>query len=196
MLQKQIKEDKKDIDFSIFLGGDHSMSMGTISGQFINYTKDKCVIWLDAHTDCNNIKYSQTGSIHGMPVSALLGDLEEPFVVKERTPDSDDITSSDENEDTSEKDKNMEDSPLPLPIIDPETTAHPITKDASIRPSNIKSHISILMPTLANQKCFDRYENLFADEKQSIADSGSDIIHKIKLAEKIYDNNTEDDDRF
>jgi arginase len=79
MLQKQINKEKEKIDFSIFLGGDHSMSMGTISGQFINYDKEKCVIWLDAHTDCNNIKFSQTGNIHGMPVSALLGDLEEPY---------------------------------------------------------------------------------------------------------------------
>lgn len=66
-------------DFFIFLGGDHSISMGTISGMFLNHPREKCVIWLDAHTDCNNIRESKSGNIHGMPVAGLLGDLEEPY---------------------------------------------------------------------------------------------------------------------
>jgi arginase len=79
MLQKQINEIKNKYDFLIFLGGDHSLALGTISGMFINYPKDKCVIWVDAHTDCNNLAESKTGNLHGMPVSGLLGDLEEPY---------------------------------------------------------------------------------------------------------------------
>jgi arginase len=79
-LQRFIKEEiEEKYKMIVYLGGDHSMSMGTISGQFLNYEKEKCVIWLDAHTDCNNILKSETGNIHGMPVAALLGDLEEPY---------------------------------------------------------------------------------------------------------------------
>lgn len=79
-LQKFIREEvEKNYDMVFYLGGDHSISMGTISGQFLNLETKKCVIWLDAHTDCNNIAMSQTGNIHGMPVAGLLGDLEQPF---------------------------------------------------------------------------------------------------------------------
>merc|ERR1711872_962910 len=38
------------------------------------------------------------------------------------------------------------------------------------------------------------YDSLFPSEKPSIVDNGSDIISKIKLAEKIYGNNTEDEE--
>ena len=79
MLQKQIKTNEEKNYFEIYLGGDHSISMGTISGRFLNYENKKCVIWLDAHTDCNNFEKSITGNIHGMPVAGLLGDLEEPY---------------------------------------------------------------------------------------------------------------------
>ena len=121
-------------------------------------------------------------------------DLEETFLIKERSPDSDDITSSDENEDASEKDKSTEDAPLPMPLVDPEKTAHPFTKDTSVHISNIQSSITMLMPTPAKRTSSNRYENLFASDKQTVADSGSDIINKIKLAEKIYDNNTEEEE--
>ena len=122
-------------------------------------------------------------------------DLEEPFVIKERTPDSDDLTSSDENEDASEKDKSTEDPPPPVPLVDPEMTAHPLTKETIVQISNIQSSITMLMPTSAHPKPASRYENLFSDDKQNnVDDSGNDIINKIKLAERIYDNNTEDDE--
>ena len=78
-LQKHIRETKDNEDFTFYLGGDHSMSMGTVSGELLN-KDNKCVIWLDAHTDCNNLEKSLTGSIHGMPVAGLLGDLEEPYI--------------------------------------------------------------------------------------------------------------------
>ena len=67
-LQKHIRETKDNEDFTFDLGGDHSMSMGTVSGELLN-KDNKCVIWLDAHTDCNNLDKSLTGSIHGMPVN-------------------------------------------------------------------------------------------------------------------------------
>ena len=119
-------------------------------------------------------------------------DLDEPFIIKERTPDSDD--SSDENEGTSEKDKSVEETLPPVPIVDPDTSAHPLTTENTVNISNIQSSISMLMPSSANSKSSNLYDSLFPSEKPSIADNGSDIISKIKLAEKIYDNNTEDEE--
>jgi arginase len=55
----------------IFLGGDHSMAIGTVSA----VAHEKLgVIWFDAHADINTPYSSPSGNIHGMPVAALLGD--------------------------------------------------------------------------------------------------------------------------
>ncbi|KAI0811001.1 hypothetical protein BC629DRAFT_1589741 [Irpex lacteus] len=56
----------------VTLGGDHSLAMGTISGTLDQYP-DACVIWIDAHADINTAETTDTGNIHGMPVSFLLG---------------------------------------------------------------------------------------------------------------------------
>ncbi|KAI0690578.1 hypothetical protein BC835DRAFT_1363861, partial [Cytidiella melzeri] len=56
----------------VTLGGDHSLAMGTISGTLEQYP-DACVIWVDAHADINTALTTDTGNIHGMPVSFLLG---------------------------------------------------------------------------------------------------------------------------
>ena len=120
-------------------------------------------------------------------------DLDEPFIIKEQTPDSDD--SSDENEGTSEKDKSIEDTPCPVPLVDPETTAHPFSKETTLNISSIQNSISMLMPTSSNSKSSTHlFDNIFPSEKTSAVDNGSEIINKIKLAERIYDNNTEDDE--
>jgi arginase len=55
----------------IFLGGDHSISMGTVGGVSV---KDKIgLIWIDAHGDFNTFETTITGNIHGMSLAALLG---------------------------------------------------------------------------------------------------------------------------
>jgi len=55
----------------IFLGGDHSISIGTIGG--ITHNVESGVIWIDAHGDFNTPQTSATGNIHGMPLAVLLG---------------------------------------------------------------------------------------------------------------------------
>merc|ERR1712141_842348 len=55
-------------------------------------------------------------------------EMEEPFIIKEETPDSDDSISSEENEDISEKEKYKEQPPPSFPLINPEETAHPLTE--------------------------------------------------------------------
>jgi arginase len=60
----------------ILLGGDHSLSVGSISAvarHCREHNKPLRVLWLDAHADFNTRELSPTGSLHGMPVSTLCG---------------------------------------------------------------------------------------------------------------------------
>jgi arginase len=58
--------------FPIFLGGDHSIAIGTVSGVAKNFERTG-VIWLDAHADFNTPQTSPSGNIHGMPLAVLTG---------------------------------------------------------------------------------------------------------------------------
>lgn len=59
-------------EIGVFLGGDHSISVGTISGQARG---DRLgVVWVDAHADYNTPDTSPSGNVHGMPLAALVGD--------------------------------------------------------------------------------------------------------------------------
>jgi arginase len=57
--------------FPLFLGGDHSIAIGTIGA--VTASKPAGIIWVDAHGDFNIPETSPNGNIHGMPVSVLLG---------------------------------------------------------------------------------------------------------------------------
>jgi len=58
--------------FPIFLGGDHSIAIGTVSGVARNFERTG-LIWFDAHADFNTPETSPSGNIHGMPLSVLTG---------------------------------------------------------------------------------------------------------------------------
>lgn len=61
----------------VFIGGDHSLSMGTISGvarHCASIGKPLFVLWVDAHGDFNTPATSETGNIHGMPLALLCGE--------------------------------------------------------------------------------------------------------------------------
>lgn len=58
-------------DFAIVLGGDHSISIGSISA--MTHRRPIGVIWVDAHGDFNTPETSPSGNVHGMPVAALIG---------------------------------------------------------------------------------------------------------------------------
>lgn len=58
-------------DFPIFLGGDHALAIGTISGMTAHGPLG--VIWIDAHGDYNTPETTPSGNIHGMPMAALSG---------------------------------------------------------------------------------------------------------------------------
>jgi arginase len=55
----------------IFLGGDHSIVIGTVGG--VTHSEPVGLIYLDAHGDFNTPETSPSGNIHGMPLATLLG---------------------------------------------------------------------------------------------------------------------------
>lgn len=60
----------------LILGGDHSISMGTIAGSASHFhAQDRKlgVIWIDAHADMNTPETSPSGNIHGMPLATCIG---------------------------------------------------------------------------------------------------------------------------
>lgn len=60
----------------VVLGGDHSVAMGSISGvsdHAAQLGKKVGVIWMDAHGDMNTPWSTQSGNVHGMPLSFILG---------------------------------------------------------------------------------------------------------------------------
>lgn len=65
-------------DFTLTIGGDHSMSMATVTGNALRGQPEgkgrrMGLIWVDAHTDYNTPDSSPSGNIHGMPVAHLTG---------------------------------------------------------------------------------------------------------------------------
>ncbi|CAN5856020.1 arginase [soil metagenome] len=63
--------------FPLVLGGDHSISVGTVSAIAAaarREGKKVGLLWVDAHGDINTPETSPSGNIHGMPVAALLGE--------------------------------------------------------------------------------------------------------------------------
>ncbi len=60
----------------ILLGGDHSLSIGSISAVARHCrlaNRPLRVLWLDAHADFNTSALTPSGNIHGMPVACLCG---------------------------------------------------------------------------------------------------------------------------
>ncbi|MFA5593979.1 MAG: arginase [Trueperaceae bacterium] len=60
-----------DDTFVVALGGDHSISMGTVAG--VARGQRTGVVWVDAHADLNTPETSPSGNVHGMPMAHLLG---------------------------------------------------------------------------------------------------------------------------
>ncbi|MDP1869542.1 MAG: arginase [Bradyrhizobium sp.] len=61
----------------VFMGGDHSLSMGSVNG-VARYWKEQgrplFVLWLDAHADYNMPGTTATGNMHGMSAAFLTGE--------------------------------------------------------------------------------------------------------------------------
>jgi arginase len=61
----------RDGAFPLVLGGDHSISAGTVGGA--SAERRVGLVWIDAHGDLNTVDTSPSGNVHGMPLAALLG---------------------------------------------------------------------------------------------------------------------------
>mmetsp|Transcript_16975 Transcript_16975/g.33138 ORF Transcript_16975/g.33138 Transcript_16975/m.33138 type:complete len:421 (+) Transcript_16975:270-1532(+) len=59
-------------EFALILGGDHSISAGSVSA-ILRARPDTGIIWVDAHGDLNTPESSPSGNMHGMPLGLLLG---------------------------------------------------------------------------------------------------------------------------
>jgi arginase len=60
----------------VVLGGDHSISAGSVaaSSEWAHRQGQPLgLLWIDAHGDINTPQSSTSGNVHGMPLSALLG---------------------------------------------------------------------------------------------------------------------------
>ncbi|XP_043497443.1 arginase, hepatic isoform X1 [Polistes fuscatus] len=74
LLSEQVQKILKDDRCVLTLGGDHSVSIGTIDGH-VQAMEDVAVLWIDAHADLNTNKTSESGNVHGMPVALLTTEL-------------------------------------------------------------------------------------------------------------------------
>ncbi|MFN4294820.1 MAG: arginase [Thermoflexales bacterium] len=59
-------------EIALFLGGDHSLSIGTVSA-ITAQEDDVGVLWVDAHGDFNTPEITPSGNVHGMSLAALMG---------------------------------------------------------------------------------------------------------------------------
>ena len=60
----------------IFMGGDHALSAGTVSGvaaHAAEQARPQFVLWLDAHTDFHTPGSTDSGNLHGTPVAYISG---------------------------------------------------------------------------------------------------------------------------
>lgn len=62
----------------ITVGGDHSIGMATVSAA-LEHNPDACVLWIDAHADINTPKTTDSGNLHGCPISFVMGIDRESF---------------------------------------------------------------------------------------------------------------------
>lgn len=76
LLSETAQQAAQECDLPIFLGGDHSMSAGTIPGIAAHAAKigrPLYVLWLDAHPDLHTLATTQSGNLHGTPMAYSCG---------------------------------------------------------------------------------------------------------------------------
>lgn len=76
VLCTRVKNILDEGDFPLIVGGDHSMSVGSLAGigqHCKEQGKTLGVIWIDAHADMNTAETTPSGNIHGMPLAVAMG---------------------------------------------------------------------------------------------------------------------------
>jgi arginase len=75
-VQSSVYGELRDARLPIVLGGDHSLSIGSVSAVSRHCREHGLklrVLWLDAHADFNTRVLTPSGNLHGMPVACLCG---------------------------------------------------------------------------------------------------------------------------
>ncbi len=71
-----VAEDQMRRGLPIFLGGDHSLSLGSVAG-VANFAatqgRPQFVLWLDAHSDFHTPETTDSGNLHGTPLGYVTG---------------------------------------------------------------------------------------------------------------------------
>lgn len=78
-LESRTYEKAKAGTIPVIMGGDHSLSMGSVPGMAryaAEIGRPLFVLWVDAHADFNSPETSPSGNIHGMPVAFFTGQAE------------------------------------------------------------------------------------------------------------------------
>ena len=74
-VSKAVADSIKANFFPVIISGDHSNAGGTIAGIKMAKPKSKLgVIWIDAHADLHTPFTTPSGNLHGMPLSASIGE--------------------------------------------------------------------------------------------------------------------------
>ena len=71
----------------LIIGGDHSVSMGSISAVARHVARDgkaRSRPWIDAHPDFNTPQSSPSGNMHGMSLAFLTGNEDLPGLMRGR----------------------------------------------------------------------------------------------------------------
>ena len=63
----------EDGSMPLVLGGDHSITIGTMAGMKKLHSGKTGILWIDAHGDFNTDKTTLTGNIHGQPFAVITG---------------------------------------------------------------------------------------------------------------------------
>jgi len=83
-VSKAVKESIKNNFFPVVISGDHSTAGGTIAGIKLARPNIRLgVIWIDAHSDMHTPYTTPSGNMHGMPLSASIGEDNEESKVHE-----------------------------------------------------------------------------------------------------------------
>ncbi|PVU88069.1 hypothetical protein BB559_005711 [Furculomyces boomerangus] len=72
-LSEQVATECRAGNRTVVVGGDHSVAIGSINGTTSVYGDDMCLVWIDAHPDIHKLDTTESGNIHGCPVSLSLG---------------------------------------------------------------------------------------------------------------------------
>lgn len=71
-LSKAVDEAMDNSDFTLILGGDHGIGLGSITGAS-KHSQNLGIVWIDAHGDFNTSETSPSKNFHGMPLACLCG---------------------------------------------------------------------------------------------------------------------------